>query len=98
MTRRLLPFSVSRCRSGRPPSRPVRRRRSTESGRYGWRGTLGPKASLALSLFLAGAGCSGADSGGWFRPRGERWTILCLEVRGVDCQASAEEIAAVTTG
>ncbi len=51
------------------------------------------KRWLTLSLVFAGAGCSGANSGGWFAPRGERWTILALEIRGVGCQATAEEIA-----
>jgi hypothetical protein len=47
-------------------------------------------------MIVAVAGCSEAGQpGGWFAPQGERWTILCLELQGPDCQVTAGEIADV---
>ena len=48
-----------------------------------------------VGLVLMLSGCSGNGGGGWFSPQGERWTILCLELRGPGCRESADRVADV---
>ena len=57
------------------------------------------KRWITLSLLCGAAGCTQAgSSGGWFGPQGEPWTILCLELQGAGCQATARQIVEVLRG